>query len=992
MPSAQMMVRLQPFGISFDKNLENLIKGIRERNKDPEKLAAFLDESIKECKENLKDADLEKKSMVILKLAYLEMYGFDMSWCSFNILEVLSSPKFQHKRIGYLAAVQILQRQNNDDALMLMTNQLKKDLNSSNSIECSLAISGIASVVSTELAHDIGGDLVRLLNHSKPFIRKRTVLALYKIFLKYPDSLPMFFDQVVDKLDDSDTSVVSATVNVICELAHTNPKNYVSLTPRLFGLMKDTNNNWMVIRLLKLFSSLSLVEPRLKKKLLPEILHLMCTTDALSLVYECINAILNGNMLGEDDVKVAELIVNKLLGFFKSDDQNLKYVCLLAFIKTCKIHKELIKKHSKILLSCLYDNDLTIRETSLEIVNYLVSENNIVTVIARLLVQLIPYNEQQARLDDMNDMLAPNNQEESDNETDKLGNGDEIIYPYKAQKAVDISPKYKLRVVEKIIEICSMRSYQNIPNFEWYLGVLKDLIRLNTESKIPIIDAMISEQLIDMSIRVPSIRPELVGTCINLCFGPEANDEDIIKFSGGLKGCVWIIGEYYVDYLRGSIDDDENLDEEDVTSGKDDTESKISVPQILNHLASQNVLSKLDNFDGGDLTISAYIESACKLFSKYCSLVGNFWSREDFDTILQLCDTLIRWLRGICSNTSFEVQERAVSFSEVLKLLRDAIVQSMKGMQHSQAAAKAPKLIASGYGQMFEISEIKPISNALQQKIQPPLDLDLTIAINENAISEFSSEFQKIQEKEIKLIRSDDSIEADTYERKSTSGEQSSSESEYTENPLPKVGDKQEIVRRKKEREERMREDPYYITSDERKKNITNVVNDEADMMESITAESSTKKQRHRKPKKVKKKKVLILDEEGGNDETVLSVPVVDKKNSVRNKPNKFLIDASGLKNIDLHSSDKSSGDNTAINTEEYQLDDKDVAEVAELRKKLEETSMNQENEKKYNLFGTQNAADTVQVVRKKPKKKKKKDNKIHKRKVHKNVATIRTA
>ena len=44
--------------------------------------------------------------MAILKLAYLEMYGFDMSWCNFQILEVMSSSKFQQKRIGYLAAIQ----------------------------------------------------------------------------------------------------------------------------------------------------------------------------------------------------------------------------------------------------------------------------------------------------------------------------------------------------------------------------------------------------------------------------------------------------------------------------------------------------------------------------------------------------------------------------------------------------------------------------------------------------------------------------------------------------------------------------------------------------------------------------------------------------------------------------------------------------------------------------------------------------------------------
>lgn len=36
----------------------------------------------------------------------LQMLGYDISWAGFNIIEVMSSTKFTHKRIGYLAASQ----------------------------------------------------------------------------------------------------------------------------------------------------------------------------------------------------------------------------------------------------------------------------------------------------------------------------------------------------------------------------------------------------------------------------------------------------------------------------------------------------------------------------------------------------------------------------------------------------------------------------------------------------------------------------------------------------------------------------------------------------------------------------------------------------------------------------------------------------------------------------------------------------------------------
>lgn len=67
---------------------------------------------------------VDVKATALLKLVYLEMFGYDMSWASFHVLEVMSSSKDHQKRVGYLGAIQSLRP--DTDVLMLATNLLKK--------------------------------------------------------------------------------------------------------------------------------------------------------------------------------------------------------------------------------------------------------------------------------------------------------------------------------------------------------------------------------------------------------------------------------------------------------------------------------------------------------------------------------------------------------------------------------------------------------------------------------------------------------------------------------------------------------------------------------------------------------------------------------------------------------------------------------------------------------------------------------------------------
>jgi len=58
--------------------------------------------------------------------------------------------------------------------------------------------------MTADLARDLSPELVGMLNHSRPHIRKRAVAAMYRVFQKYPDALRHGIGRLQEKLEDSD--------------------------------------------------------------------------------------------------------------------------------------------------------------------------------------------------------------------------------------------------------------------------------------------------------------------------------------------------------------------------------------------------------------------------------------------------------------------------------------------------------------------------------------------------------------------------------------------------------------------------------------------------------------------------------------------------------------------------------------------------------------------------------------------------------------------
>lgn len=174
--------------------------------------------------------------------------------------------------------------------------------------------------------------MIRQLSHSRPQVRKAAVLVLGSLWSTSPSAatLPVSQESIVDKLAekllDDDPSVVGATVNVMLEMARAckNEEDrvpFLRLAPECFDLLTSSTNNWTLIKLIKLFALLTPVEPRLVRKLLPPLTSLITTTPAMSLLYECIHAVIAGGML-VDNEPLAKTCVTKLATFLQDSDQN----------------------------------------------------------------------------------------------------------------------------------------------------------------------------------------------------------------------------------------------------------------------------------------------------------------------------------------------------------------------------------------------------------------------------------------------------------------------------------------------------------------------------------------------------------------------------------------------------------------------------------------------------------------------------------------------
>ncbi|KAJ5946235.1 hypothetical protein N7454_003074, partial [Penicillium verhagenii] len=768
----------------FEKSLYDLIKGLRSHKGGEDE---YVQACLRECKAEIKLQDIDKKATALLKLIYLEMFGYDMSWASFHVLEVMSSPKYLQKRVGYLGAVQSFRP--DTEVLMLATNMLKKagssiltppgpqDIVSPNILTLSLPLATLPHITTPSLAMSLLPDILSRLSHSI-----------------YPDALKLAWPKIKDHLMDEheDSSVTTAAINVVCELGWRRPHDFLPLAPRLFELLVDSGNNWMAIKIIKLFATLTPLEPRLTRKLLRPLTNIIQTTTAMSLLYECINGIIQGGILdGEDNIEerdeVAGLCIGKLRGMIVMDsDPNLKYVALLALNRIVTSHPILVTMQQDVVLDCLDDLDVSIRLQALELVASLATIDSLQSVVNRLVGQL-----QLAASEDGPDPEVTSGPLDTDNFEGSKGSNSVMDTP-------GMPNNYRSEVIHRILDICSQNNYSDVVDFEWYVGVLIQLVRLlppsDTLDPMPdpstggqegfigtgwraTVASRIGSEMRNIAVRVKGVRLEATQAAESLLL----IDNRLLLFPTSsnvgidvLGPVAWVVGEY-ANYLQ-------------------------SPNRTLLSLIDSSTLSLSPS------TLQLFLQAIPKVLIRvYQSCeTKDAWRSE----ISLLLARVLDFLDALAAHPDLDVQERAIEFLEVLRLGAESLHSETEGV---------PFLLASVIPNLFAGLELNPVAVSAQKRVVLPPDLHLDEPFSNDLSDLFQAFKSSLAETTTHHVVQQFYYVADTTPHSYKPPQEQLELAEmqidtsYQKGPggamdYPSIADRKRVHRR-----ERYRDDPFYI-------------------------------------------------------------------------------------------------------------------------------------------------------------------------------------
>lgn len=466
-------------------------------------------------------------------------------------------------------------------------------------------------------------------------------------------------------------------------------------------------------------------------------------------------------------------------------------MALLAFNKIVVTHPFLVSQQEDVILECIDSEDITIRIKALDLVQGMVSQDNLVPVISRLMKQLRACQPSRSNQDSGNEWVGDSDDDVNDG-------------PPKPQPPEALLPEeYQVDIIGRILLMCSQNNYSSIVDFDWYIDVLTQLVRLaptprlldQQDSSLPASRAFaidvaeqVGNELRNVAVKVRAMRGSAVRAAdlIVRQLLLETPAEQPIS-SSALNSIAWILGEYAT-----------SLAEPDATIA--------SILQLVPRAMAPIILT-------------TSLQAVMKIFSLIAGDSNQPWTPERKSRISLLISRIIDALESMTQHPNLEVQERAVEFAELLRLTSEAVAGHAPSTDDMEQ--DPPLLLTQAIPSLFTGWELNSVAVGAQANVPMPEGIDLDEPIHPNLEG-------LLAKADVPFLKAEDPDDFDSYYYQKPAATSISSDvavpaiarlGEAPEEIAPSYQQTAEesyldpdiLARRKAEREDRNRDDPFYI-------------------------------------------------------------------------------------------------------------------------------------------------------------------------------------
>ncbi|XP_053312807.1 AP-1 complex subunit gamma-like 2 isoform X2 [Spea bombifrons] len=368
--------------------LIRVIRSVKTQNEERE----VIQRECADIRSSFRDEDSLYRGRSVAKLLYMHMLGYPAHFGQMECLKLIASPKFNDKRIGYLGAMMLLDER--QDAHLLITNSMKRDLEHSSPIVQGLSLCTLACLGSTEMCRDLAGEVERLLRTSNSHIKKKAVLCAVHIIRKVPELVEMFIPVSEELLGEKRHGVLYGAVLLVTEICLRHPgacKRFRKLFPLLLQKLRQIMSEYspehavsgvtdpfLQVRLLRLMRVLGQNDESVCDAMGDLLAQVSTCTETQS---NAGNAVLYETVLTIVETKSASglrvLAVNILGRFLLSNDKNIRYIALTSLQRLVQSDNAAVQRHRLTIVEFLKQSDTSVNRKALELCFALVNENNI---------------------------------------------------------------------------------------------------------------------------------------------------------------------------------------------------------------------------------------------------------------------------------------------------------------------------------------------------------------------------------------------------------------------------------------------------------------------------------------------------------------------------------------------------------------------------------------------------------------------------------------